>query len=80
MTTLDDWSENQDKIDGYINYKGNHDMAMPYTVVKPRILEHAQQQIDNNIDVQINHFKDSIPKKGILSVIACEIIFLKNDR
>ena len=31
------------------------------------------------MDVQINHFTDSIPKKGRLSVMVCEIIFLKND-
>ena len=52
MTSLGDWSENQDKIDGYINYKGNHEMEMAYVVVRPRIIEHAEQQITNNPDMQ----------------------------
>jgi len=52
MTALDDWSHNQDKIDGYINYKGNHEMGMAYELAKPQILEHAEQQINSNLDVQ----------------------------
>ncbi len=52
LTAADDWRENQGKIDGYIIYKGNHDLAMPYEIVKPQILEHAQQQINNYTDVE----------------------------
>lgn len=52
MTSLDNWSENQDKIDGYINYKGNHEMEMAYVLVRPRIIEHAEKEINSNLDVQ----------------------------
>ena len=52
LTTLEDWSANQDKIDGYINYKGSHEQEMGYVIARPRMLEHAEQQIINNLDVQ----------------------------
>jgi len=52
ITTLEDWSANQDKIDGYINYKGSHEQEMGYVIARPRMLEHAEQQIINNLDVQ----------------------------
>ena len=41
MTSLDDWKENQDKIDGYIIYKGNHEQEMAYVIGRQKILEHA---------------------------------------
>jgi len=52
MTYLDAWKVNQDKIDGYIIYKGNHEQEMAYTIARERILERAEEEISNNLDVQ----------------------------
>jgi len=52
MTYLDVWRVNQDKIDGYIIYKGNHEQEMAYTIARERILERAKKEISNNPDEQ----------------------------
>jgi pimeloyl-ACP methyl ester carboxylesterase len=51
MTYVDDWSANQDKIDGYIDYKGNHEQEMPYVIARQWMLERAETEISNNLDV-----------------------------
>jgi len=50
MTYVDDWSANQDKIDGYIDYKGNHEQEMPYVIARQWMLELAETEISNNLD------------------------------
>ena len=52
LTYLDEWRTNQDKIDGYIDYKGNHEQEMAYVIAKQRILEQAENEINNNLDTQ----------------------------
>jgi pimeloyl-ACP methyl ester carboxylesterase len=51
MTYLDEWRANQNKIDGYIIYKGNHEQEMAYTIARERIIERAEEEISNNLDV-----------------------------
>jgi len=52
MTYVDAWRPNRDKIDGYIIYKGNHEQEMTYTIARERILERAEEEISNNLNVQ----------------------------
>ena len=52
MTYVDDWSANQNKIDGYIDYKGNHEQEMPYVIARRQILEYAEKETAKNPDVQ----------------------------
>jgi pimeloyl-ACP methyl ester carboxylesterase len=52
MTKLDVWRANLDKIDGYIIYKGNHEQGMAYSIARERILERAEEEISNYLDVQ----------------------------
>ena len=50
LTLGDDWQRRQDKVDGYIIYKGNITANMPYEFAAPRGLELAQEQIDSGDD------------------------------
>jgi len=52
LTALDDWQSNQEKIDGYIIYKANHEQGMAYEISRDRILAHAETKINNNQDVE----------------------------
>ena len=51
MTYVENWKENQSKITGYIGYKGNHNNAATYTVVSPKIIAHAQKEIQEKRDI-----------------------------
>jgi len=52
MTYLDDWQVNQNNIDGYIIYKGNHEQEMAYQIARERIQKSTQEKISNNSDVE----------------------------
>jgi proline iminopeptidase len=52
LVSLEDWQSNQEKIDGYIIYKGNHEQGMAYKISRDRILAFAANKIDNEQDVE----------------------------
>ena len=51
MTYVENWKENQSNITGYIGYKGNHNHHATYTVVRPKIIAHAQKEIQEKRDI-----------------------------
>ena len=51
LTLVDDWADNQAGVDGYIDYKGNHEQDVAYQAARPRIVEFANQEIAAGRDV-----------------------------
>lgn len=51
LTDLDNWRDNQLKVSGYIDYKGNHEQNMPYQIAREKMLDLANENIDNEIDL-----------------------------
>ena len=45
MMYVENWEKNQSNIAGYIGYKGNHNQHAAYTAVRPKIIAHAQKEI-----------------------------------
>ncbi|HSF79690.1 MAG TPA: alpha/beta hydrolase [Anaerolineales bacterium] len=45
LTLIDDWASNQAGVDGYIDYKGNHEQDVAYQSARTRVVEFANQEI-----------------------------------
>ena len=45
LTLIDGWQGHQAQMDGYIDYKGNHESNAPYLASKSKIIRFAEQQI-----------------------------------
>ncbi|MDJ0663965.1 MAG: alpha/beta hydrolase [Acidimicrobiia bacterium] len=52
LANLEEWADNQARVDGYIAYKGNQELQQAYVVARERILVHAQEQVTNGVDVE----------------------------
>jgi len=52
LTQVDEWSVNQNKINGYIDYKGNHEQEMPYEIARELILKLSIDESPDNLDME----------------------------
>jgi len=52
MSSVEKWSDNQKKINGYIGYKGNHEQETAFSVAREKILEFSDENINVNNDVE----------------------------
>ncbi len=52
LTSQENWFENQLKITGYINYKGNHEQDMAYRVAREKVLLFAKNRISENNEIE----------------------------